>query len=206
MDGRLANVVGALLVSGIVVAIAALLSLLVRLIFKRRIGTSNYYIGALFLGGALYSGLLAVLTHHAPTARIQTATESRDTPTAFGLDSPFIAPSESQLETFPAQLDTAIANLSASDKEAALDALLFLQFSTLGVLSEKNPAEFKKMSERDIAAKHLQRLYRFTKSYGSSMTLRRYIELADMFKTKHPQWLEDFNKSQEVRDIKATIK
>lgn len=204
MEGRLGNVIETVLASGIVVGIAALLALIVRLIFKRQIGSSSYYAGAMVLGAVLYRGLLAALTHTTQIDDSHGAPESLNAPTILSLDSPFIAPQEAQLEAFPVQLEGAFQRLAPNDKAALAEALQFISFATASYLATDNPAAFAKLSENDLAAKNLSKLYRFTRDQGSSMTLRKYIELADTFKKAQPGLWDEFKAANKVSTPRAT--
>jgi hypothetical protein len=197
MDGRLGNVVDGLIVSAIAVGLAALVAGVVWLISKRKIGTATYYICAIVVGYVLYRALIVIYLQ--PNNSLEKSAEpSRYSNASVGLDAPFIAPPESQLESFPVQLDVAIASLPVDEKAALTEALEYLFFATAKHLEEKDPAAFHKLSESDLAAKSLAKLYHFTESQGSAMTLRKYIELSEEFKKQEPESWEMFKAGKKI--------
>src|SRR5688500_10542133 len=92
-------------VAVIAVGLAALIAAVVRLTSKRKIGTSTYYFCAIVIGYILYRALIVIYVHPLKSAESPAAERSSNTLASVGLDAPFVAPPESQLELFPVQLD-----------------------------------------------------------------------------------------------------
>lgn len=98
------------------------------------------------------------------------------------LDEPFIPPNEENLADFITQLGLASSKLNETDEEQLTGAIEFLAFCIGANLLEENEDEYEKMTDLDATAKLMVKLYRFAQKNGASMTLRKYIELADEFR------------------------
>jgi hypothetical protein len=109
-----------------------------------------------------------------------------------GLDRPFIAPDEAHLESFPIQLNGSIEGLPENERKEVIDSIQFLTFALGKHLSEQDPKAFEGMSESDMAAKTLVKLYRFAQKNSACMTLRKYLDLAEDFKRQKPEWWSEY--------------
>ncbi|MDP3294155.1 MAG: hypothetical protein Q8M37_05370 [Nevskia sp.] len=198
LDGRLQNALEGLVFAAIVVAIAAVVAFLVRAVLKRPFGGSKYYSGAVILGFVLHRVLITALTPHS-TATTPSAPPwaTAQTAAAVGLDAPFIAPDVSKVESFPQQLQTAVAKLSAEDQATVTEATSFFSFCVGADMLEKDAVGFDKKTEQDLAAVALVKLYRFAQKQGSAMTLRKYVSLAAEFKKQKPEWWSQYKTATE---------
>jgi hypothetical protein len=104
---------------------------------------------------------------------------------AAGLDARFIAPPNDKLETFPAQLQTAMETLSPTDKAELNDAMGFLTYAEAERIKETDSERFAKWNTAsDLAAHSLNKLYNCAVINGDKMTLRQYILVADEWKKR----------------------
>jgi hypothetical protein len=192
VERRLLNALVSMVVALFFVGIAWLIAQVVKRAFGRSIGSSRYYAVAFVLGIALNYTLPAlwinspVDTMHPTSGLATVATEKT------GLDVPFIAPKEAELEQFPGQLERAIQMLSTGERAKVQEAIGFLAFAVTADLMDKNPKSVDSLSDVNIAAESLLRLWRFAQKQGGSMTLRKYIDLAEEFKKQKPQWWRQY--------------
>jgi hypothetical protein len=192
MNGRLENIIESLIIGLVVFALAGLVDLLAKLIFKKSIGTSKYYSAVGVLAVLAYAALISIppKTDTAESARrIHSDNASVD---VVGLDAQFIAPPKDRMESFVGQLDTAIKQLSPSDKANFIESMGFLTYAAAEYIKENEPARFAKWDEKDVAAHSLNKMYNFAQDNGDKMTLRKYILLADDMKKQKPDWLRQY--------------
>jgi len=195
VERRLLNALESTVVALSFVGIAWLIAQIVKRVFGRSIGSSGYYAVALVLGFALNHALPAlwinspVDTMH-PTSGVATVAAEKT-----GLDAPFIAPKEAELEKFPGQLERPIQVLSTVERVKVQEAIGFLAFAVMADLMEKDPKSVDSLSDSDLAAKSMTRLWRFAQKQGGSMTLRKYVDLAEEFKKQKPQWWRQYTET-----------
>jgi hypothetical protein len=174
------------------VAIFFVAALVARLLFRKKIGSKKYYVIALTIGFLLHRGLVSVLTTKMPREPSSSAKISSTSKIATDLDKPFIPPREEDMESFPAQLDAATRSLNATERNQITQAIGFITYSLMAYAAENEPKELEKMTELDHAAKSFLKLYRFAQKNGASMTLRKYIDLAEEFKRQKPEWWQQY--------------
>jgi hypothetical protein len=172
VSGRLELALAGLIIFALAYGLVAVVAFLVRISSKKVIPPRARNISAAALGITC----LAVLLN------------TGISPAGAGLDAPFVAPPEAQLESFPQQLNAAVERLSPEDRASFIGAMSFLAFAAAQDMREKDPAKFEQQSEKDLAAHGLLKMYYFAQQHGSSMTLRKYIEVADEFKNQKPEW------------------
>lgn len=197
LEGRLANAVEGVVFALFVLLLFYIVALLAKRLFNKSVSSPRYYVVAVVAGFLLHSALVALLPTPAPEASADVsamliATAAAETA---GLDKPFIAPKEAELEKFPVQLKQAIEALNAHDQVQANEAVAFLTFALFADVLEKDPKAIERMSDSDIAAKSLAKLYRFAQKNGATMTLRKYIELAEDLKRQKPEWWRKYVES-----------
>jgi len=192
MEVRFSNAIEVILFSLLVVAVFYVLALLVNLVFKKKIGTQKYYVVAIILGFLLHRGLMSVQNNSPKNTASSNNHIAQVTNNKSGLDVQFIVPSEAELEKFPVQLEQAIQKLTPQERAIVKQAIEFLTFSIIANLMENQSDELAQMSDTDLASKSLVKLYRFAQKNGSSMTLRKYIELSEEFKKQKPDWWEQY--------------
>jgi hypothetical protein len=125
--------------------------------------------------------------------RLVNGEECRLSPNAIsGLDRPFVAPDETRLEVFPTQLDTSFQSLLENEKKDLSNALMFLAVALAIHTSEEDPQASEGISDKDMTARLLVKLYRYAQKNGSCMTLRKYIELAEALKQQKPDWWKQY--------------
>lgn len=187
-EGLLQNLLVGLLVGAIASAIAAIIAAVLNKVFNKTIGSTRYYTGAVIAGFALYQILIIVAAPTKSGMSPNTVLQKSSPAAAVGLDTPFFAPPESHLESFPLQLKAAVERLSSEDQAVVNESISFLSFAVAMDLIERDPNSFDKKTTLDLAAMSFTRLYRFAQNQGSSMTLRKYIELAAEIKKQKPEW------------------
>jgi hypothetical protein len=111
------------------------------------------------------------------------------------LDRPFIAPDETHLESFPMQLNGSVEKLPENEKKELSGAISFFTFALGMQRSEEDPKAFESMSDSDLAAASLVKLYRFAQKQGACMTLRKYIDLVEELKRQKPEWWSRYQAS-----------
>lgn len=187
-EGLLQNLLAGLLVGAIASAIAAIIATLVNRAANKTIGSTRYYTGAVIVGFALYQ-ILIIVTAPTKSGIFPNAVLQKSSPAAAtGLDAPFFAPPESHLESFPLQLKAAVERLSSEDQAVVNESFSFLSFAVAMDLVERDPNSFDKKTTLDLATMSFTRLYRFAQNQGSSMTLRKYVELAAEVRKQKPEW------------------
>jgi hypothetical protein len=193
LGNRLYHAVEGLIFSLIIVALFFIIAQVVKFLFKKNISSSKYYSAAVILGFLLYFILISsLLDDRSNESKTLSATDSNVSQVSSGLDEPFIPSKEENLEDFPLQLDSALNKLNESEKKQLIEATEFLAFCLYAHLKEENEGEFEKMTELDLTARVLTKLYRFAQENGKSMTLLKYIELADDFKKHKPTWWKQY--------------
>lgn len=194
LEGRLHNALEGLIFALVIAGLFFLIALIARVAFKKRIDSPRFYTIAIVSGFILHRALISVLSSEASDAQVREVPSS--SLVRVGLDAPFIAPAEEDLESFPAQLNGAIAQLPAEERIQFSDAISFLAFSVTLQLAEQRPTQLEDAEDSDIAAMSLVRLYRFAQKQGGSMTLRGYIDLAEEMKRQKPDWWAQFQEAQ----------
>lgn len=190
MTGRLDNAIVGAIIGLIALAMAGLAALLVKLIFKKSIGTAKYYAT---VGGVLWVLMNAAFFTVLPKTGATDAGRATSGPiSADGLDAPFIAPPENKMESFVGQLNTAVGELSPADKTAFTQAMGFLTYAAAEYIKETEPPRFAKWDQKDIVAHSLYKMYNFARDNGDKMTLRKYILLADGMKKQKPDWWQQY--------------
>lgn len=196
-EGRLANTL-----EGVAFALFSLLlfyvvGLLAKRLLNKSISSPQFYIVAVVAGFLLHRGLIAFLSNPLSERDIDISAPSIAAMAAetAGLDKPFTPPKETELEKFPVQLQQSIEALNTHDRAQTNEAIAFLTFALFADVLEKNPKSLEHLQDSDIAAKSLTKLYRFAQKNGSSMTLRKYIDLAEEFKRQKPEWWRQYVES-----------
>jgi hypothetical protein len=196
MNGRVAHVIEGLIFSLAVVAVFFVLALLAKWILKKSIGTPKYYSFAVFSGWLIYAGLISVLPKLDTPEWSRSSNANPIAVDVIGLDARFIAPPKDKLESFPAQLQSAMETLSPADKIELNDAIGFLTYAEGERIKETDPERFAKWkTASDVAAHSLNKLYNFAVSNGENMTLRQYILVADEWKKKKPDLFKQYTAS-----------
>ncbi len=191
LEGRLLSTLEGLIFALFIGAVFFLISTLVRVAFKKSIGSPRYYTIAMVCGFLLHRVLVSVLPAE-PPAGIGHPGDPSPSSAQVGLDAPFIPPAEDDLESFPAQLDLATARLRPEERAELSDTISFLVFSFGSHLAEQDPSRFDDAGDLDLAAGSLVRLYRYARKRGDLMTLRSYIDLAEDMKRQRPDWWAEF--------------
>jgi hypothetical protein len=193
MNGRLENVIVGVTIAIVAVALAGLVALLAKIIFKKSIGTTKYYST---VSGVLWVLMSAALLSALPkTDKTESASRTSSDPISVdvkGLDAQFVAPPKDKMESFVGQLNTAVDQLSPADKAGFMDAMGFLTYAAGEYIKENEPARFAKWDEKDILAHSMNKMYNFAQDNGDKMTLRKYILLADEMKKQKPDWLQKY--------------
>jgi hypothetical protein len=192
IEAKLLSTLGSTVVALILAGIAWLVALLVQQLFNRPVGSPRYYSVIVVLGFAL--------SHEVPTIRpaprqdvVYRADTSPPGPSeGVGLDAPFIPPKEAEAEKFPGQLERSLHALSPAERTTATEAIAFLSYSVIADPAEKDPTSVDTLSESDLAATVLLRLYRLAQRSGGSMTFRKYVDLAEELKSQKPQWWQQY--------------
>ncbi|KAF0098318.1 MAG: hypothetical protein FD187_3038 [bacterium] len=200
-EGRLANALEGVAFALMVLVLFYFVAFLVKRILNKSIASPRYYVITVVAGFLLHRVLVAVLSGppSEPGADISVSPVVATAAETAELDKPFIPPKEAELEKFPLQLKQSIDALSAKDREQANEAIAFLTFALFADLLEKNSTAIDRLEESDIAAKSLTNLYRFAQKNGSSMTLRKYIDLAEEFKRQKPEWWRKYTEASKVK-------
>jgi len=180
MSGRLENGVAALVIFALAYGLVAAVAFLVRIASKKVIPARVLN----FSAAALAIVCIALLLN------------SGSSPGGTGLDAPFIAPPEPQMESFLPQFNTALEQLPPQDRASVTEATSFLTFAAGRNMMETDPAKFAQQSDKDLVAYSLLKMYRFAQEQGSSMTLRKYIWLAEEFKKQKPEWWQEYKSQQ----------
>lgn len=201
LEGRLANTLEGVVIALLVLVLFYLVAFLAKRIFNTSIASPRYYVIAVITGFLLHRVLIAVFSDPSSVAGADTPPPSMAAMAAetAGLDKPFIPPKEAELERFPLQLKQSIEVLNAQDRAQANEAIAFLTFALFADVLEKDPKAIDRLKDSDIAAKSLTKLYRFAQKNGSSMTLRKYVSLADEFKRQKPEWWRQYVESSKVK-------
>lgn len=191
MSGRLENAVEGLIMALAMCAIFFVIALIVKLIFKKPIGTGKYYSVAAILGFVI-SGVIipVILTSAKPDSTVVPSQP------ATGLDAAFVAPPPDKMESFIQQLKTATDRLSPLDQKLLNDALAFLTFAAADDVRQRDPGKFGKWGESDILAHSMVKLYDYARDQGDQMTLRKYVVLADEFKRQRPDVLQRYTAAE----------
>jgi hypothetical protein len=192
MNERLLGAIAIVIFSLAVTALFGIVAVLAKLIFKKSIGTAKYYSTGAIAGALIFVAIISVLPKFSITIPTSSFHSEPVVNTGAGLDAPFIAPPTDKLETFPAQLNTAIARLPPADKALVNEAIAFLMFCTAQNVKETDPAKFAKWTDTDAVADSFQKIYRFAQENGDKMTLRKYLWLSDEFKKQKPEWVQQY--------------
>lgn len=163
-----------------------------RFIFNKKIGYKKYSWAALILAVILDFGLPPLLINKVPVISPVIREASKSNKTATGLDKPFLPPIERDVEKFPFQLNEAILKLNEAERKQISIAIGFLSYCFAGNIAENDQEKLNKMSESDLAAQSLVKLYRYAQKNGASMTLRKYVELSEEFKRQKPEWWKQY--------------
>ena len=200
LEGRLANTLEGVAFALLFLLLFYVVGFLAKRLFNRSIASPRYYVVAVVAGFLLHGSLVTLWSSPASEggAGISASSMAVAAETT-GLDKPFIPPKEADLEKFPLQLKQSIEALNAHDQAQANEAVAFLTFALFADLLEKDPKTIDRLQDSDIAAKSLTKLYRFAQKNGSSMTLRKYIELSEEFKRQKPGWWRQYVESSKER-------
>jgi len=192
IEARLLSTLGSTVVAPLLAGMAWLVALLVRQLFNRPIGSPRYYAVVVALGLALSHEVPA--TWPAPRQDVVYRADAsvRVPAEGVGLDAPFIPPREAEAVKVPGQLERSLQTLSPAERTTATEAIAFLSFSVIADLAERDPKSVDTLSESDLAATVLLRLYRFAQNRGSSMTFRKYVDLAEELKSQKPHWWHQY--------------
>lgn len=189
LTGRLAGRIGnAIEIGAFVLIVVIVFWLIDKFLYNNSLGKRKYYyFCAILLGVGLHRGLIVALVHSPSKTHNSGLTISQTIKIESGLDSPFIAPNEDDLEKFPAQLEQSIQKLNQKDRENVLAALNFLAVIIAANMKEDNINDFNKLSEKDFVAKSVVKFYRYAQKNGKNMTLRKYIDLSEEGKKQKPE-------------------
>jgi hypothetical protein len=193
MNGRLENIIGSVAIGLVAFALAGLVALLAKLIFKKSIGTSKYYSTVGVLAVLVYVAFVSVLPKTDTTESVRHTNSDPISFDVIGLDAQFIAPPKDKMESFVGQLSSAVDRLSPADKASFMEAMGFLNYGAAEYIKENEPARFAKWDEKDMVAHSLNKMYNFAQDSGDKMTLRKYILLADEMKKQKPEWLQQYS-------------
>jgi len=192
MNGRLSHAIESVIFLLAVTAVFFVVALLVKLIFKKSIGTRKYYSTAMIAGALIYVGLISVLPKPEKADASDPVHSDQITVAAIGLDAQFIAPPKDKMESFVGQLDTAVNQLSPADKASLIEAIGFLNYAAGEYIKENEPARFAKWDQKDMVAHSLNKMYNLAQDNGDKMTLRKYILMADEMKKQKPEWFQQY--------------
>jgi hypothetical protein len=192
MNGRLENVIVSVAIGLVAFALAGLVALLAKLIFKKSIGTSKYYSAVGLLAVLAYAALVSILPKTDTTDSARHIHSDRISVDGTGLDAQLIAPPKDKMESFIGQLNTAVDQLSPADKASYIEATSFLTYAAAEYIKENDPTRFAKWDEKDVVAHSLNKMYNFALDNGDKMTLRKYIVLADEIKKLKPDLLQQY--------------
>jgi hypothetical protein len=185
LSGRIIN---AIEIGAFVLIVVIVFWLIDKFYYNNSLGKRKYYyFCAILLGVGIHRGLIVGLVHSPSKTPNSGFTISQDIKIESGLDSPFIAPNEDDLEKFPAQLEQSIQKLNPKDKENVLAALRFLAIIIADDIKGDNINDFNKLSEKDFTAKFIVKCYVYAKKNGKNMTLRKYIDLSEEAKKQKPE-------------------
>ena len=109
-----------------------------------------------------------------------------------GLDARFVAPDDDDIELFSVRLQAALWELDDDAPGHATEALEFLTFDFTKQLRESDSGR----DGADLFEPARLMLLRLTQAQGSSMTMRRYIELASDLRTRNPELWAEFQADQ----------
>lgn len=197
IEGRLINTLEGVAFAACFALLFYVVAVLAKRLLNKSIGSPKYYVVVVVTGFILHRAIVAFWA--GPS--VDYGRESSPSPMATvaaenaSLDAPLIPVAESELEKFPIQLKHSIQLLNKHDQAQVNEAIGFLTFALFADLTEKDPKALDRLEDSDIAAKSLTKLYRFAQKNGSSMTLRKYIELAEEFKRQEPQWWRQYVES-----------
>jgi len=192
IEAKLLSTLESTVIALILSGIAWLVALLIQQFLNRSIGSPQYYSVIAVLGFALSHEVPAIWPAPLQDVVHRSQTSPRVPSEGAGLDAPFIPPREAEAEKFPGQLERSLQALSPAERSTATEAIAFLSFSVIADLAEKDPTSVDTLSESDLAAKVLLRLYRFALRSGHSMTFRKYLDLAEELKSQKPQWWQQY--------------
>ncbi len=192
LEGRLLNALEAVVFSLIMVFVFFVFALLIKLIFRKSVHTTNYYTAAIVIGALIPFVLIPVVTQQEPYASNNLNPTEQVNDSKTGMYAPFIAPGEDKLESFIGQLDSATSQLPPNERKEVTEAVTFLGFALVAHLVETDPENFDNLSESDLAAKNYLKLYNFAREQGDDMSLSKYVELASEFKKVKPEFWEQY--------------
>ncbi|MEO5655962.1 MAG: hypothetical protein ABIR00_08285 [Nitrosospira sp.] len=196
-EGRLANTLEGVAFALFFLLLFYVVGFLTKRLFNKSIASPQFYIVAVVAGFLLHGGLIAFLSNSPSERDIDISASSIAAMAAetTGLDKPFIPPKEAELEKFPVQLKQSVEALNTHDRAQTNEAIAFLTFASFAEVLEKDPKSLEHLQDSDIAAKSLTKLYRFAQKNGRSMTLRKYIDLAEEFRRQKPEWWRQYVES-----------
>jgi len=200
LEGRLANMLEGFAFALLVLMLFQLVAFLVKRTLNKSIASQRAYGIAVLTGFLLHRALVTVSSSpiFEPIVDISAPPISAMAAETAGLDKPFIPPKEAELEKFPLQLFQSIEGLNSQDQARANEAIAFLSFALFVDLLEKDPKAIDRLTDSDLAAKSLTKLYQFAQKNGGSMTLRKYVDLSDEFKRQKPDWWRHYTEFSKV--------